>query len=79
MRWRCCCLGLFLVLAQEVLTDNLEDLMIIDSLLKEYDRRATPTNRMGKKKVCTLHTAQLQFLLKSMHTSTTFLNLASRL
>ena len=23
--------------------------MIIDSLLKEYDRRATPTNRMGKK------------------------------
>ena len=27
--------------------DNLEDLMIIDSLLKEYDRRATPTNRMG--------------------------------
>ena len=51
MRWRCCCLGLFLVLAQEALTDNLEDLMIIDSLLKEYDRRATPTNRMGKKQI----------------------------
>ena len=33
---------------QVVLSDNLEDLMIIDSLLKNYDRRATPTNRMGK-------------------------------
>ena len=31
-----------------VFSDNLEDLMIIDSLLKNYDRRATPTNRMGK-------------------------------
>ena len=28
--------------------DNLEDLRIIDSLLKDYDRRATPTNRMGR-------------------------------
>ena len=28
--------------------DDLEDLMIIDSLLKNYDRRALPTNRMGK-------------------------------
>lgn len=28
--------------------DNLEDLKIIDTLLQEYDRRATPTNRMGK-------------------------------
>ena len=31
------------------LMDNLEDLMIIDSLLKNYDRRALPTNRMGEK------------------------------
>ena len=29
--------------------DDLEDLMIIDSLLKNYDRRALPTNRMGKR------------------------------
>ena len=45
---RALCLGLVLLLVQQVLMDNLEDLMIIDSLLKEYDRRATPTNRMGK-------------------------------
>lgn len=31
-----------------VMMDNIEDLKIIDSLLKNYDRRATPTNRMGK-------------------------------
>ena len=31
-----------------VIMDNLEDLRIIDSLLKDYDRRATPTNRMGR-------------------------------
>ena len=36
------------LLARDVLMDNLQDLMIIDSLLKNYDRRATPTNRMGK-------------------------------
>ena len=45
---RALCLGLVLILVQQVLMDNLEDLMIIDSLLKEYDRRATPTNRMGR-------------------------------
>ena len=28
--------------------DNLEDLRIIDALLQEYDRRATPTNKMGR-------------------------------
>jgi len=32
----------------KVIMDDLEDLMIIDSLLKNYDRRALPTNRMGK-------------------------------
>ena len=36
------------LLVRDVLMDNLQDLMIIDSLLKNYDRRATPTNRMGK-------------------------------
>lgn len=39
---------LFLVNICYSLMDNLEDLMIIDSLLKNYDRRALPTNRMGK-------------------------------
>ena len=40
---------LFLVNICYSLMDNLEDLMIIDSLLKNYDRRALPTNRMGRK------------------------------
>ena len=41
---------LFLIFLQisRVIMDNLEDLRIIDSLLKDYDRRATPTNRMGR-------------------------------
>ena len=41
---------LFVIFLQisRVIMDNLEDLRIIDSLLKDYDRRATPTNRMGR-------------------------------
>ena len=43
---------LFFIILQisRAIMDNLEDLRIIDSLLKNYDRRATPTNRMGKGK-----------------------------
>ena len=33
-----------------VATDNLDDLKIIDSLLRNYDRRATPSNTFGEKK-----------------------------
>ena len=44
------------LLARDVLMDNLQDLMIIDSLLKNYDRRATPTNRMGKEQNMGAHT-----------------------
>ena len=41
---------LFLIFLQisRAIMDNLEDLRIIDTLLQEYDRRATPTNRMGR-------------------------------
>ena len=50
--WKMCKMKsfLFLIFLQisRVIMDNLEDLRIIDSLLKDYDRRATPTNRMGR-------------------------------
>ena len=41
---------LFLIFLQisRAMMDNLEDLRIIDALLQEYDRRATPTNKMGR-------------------------------
>ena len=40
---------------------GLENLKIIDSLLRNYDRRATPTNTMGK------HTLKLKIQIKIAH------------
>ena len=52
---------LLLLKTSFVMMDNIEDLKIIDSLLKNYDRRATPTNRMGKLKFSFLFASVVAF------------------
>ena len=51
------------LLVRDVLMDNLQDLMIIDSLLKNYDRRATPTNRMGRDSIVIASEPRNKYLL----------------